>query len=100
MQIWLTIFASCPQPAGPRRLVNLAYAESSVRTESNASKSPPAITVSVPFCAPVCPPETGASTKPIPRARAAAASSRANSADVVVWSTKIEPRAMVEKAPA
>ena len=43
--------------------------------------------VSLPFSAPACPPETGASRKPAPFAAAAAWTSRATCADAVVWST-------------
>jgi hypothetical protein len=58
---------------------------------SKAAASPPHITVSRPLTAPAWPPDTGASTKPRPRAAATAASSRATAADAVVWSTKTAP---------
>jgi hypothetical protein len=45
------------------------------------------------------PPDTGASMKCRPRERAAAASSRATSAEAVVWSTKMAPGCMPAKAP-
>jgi hypothetical protein len=64
------------------------------------SALPPHITVSVPFTAPRLPPDTGASTKSNPRPAAAAASSRAMSAEAVVWSTKTVPRRMPSKAPS
>ena len=51
---------------------------------SNAAGSPPHMMVSVPFSAPACPPETGASTNCLPWSLAAASSSRAMSAEAVV----------------
>ena len=60
----------------------------------------PHITVSWPFCAPAWPPETGASTNCRPRVRAARYSSRATSADAVVWSTKMAPGSMPANAPS
>ena len=49
------------------------------------------MTVSVPFSAPAWPPETGASTKCAPALGAPARSSRATSAEAVVWSTRMPP---------
>ena len=66
---------------------------------ANASGSPPHITVSAPLIAPRLPPETGASTKASPLPFAVAASSRATSADAVVWSTKIAPAFIPANAP-
>src|SRR4029453_17806975 len=57
------------------------------------------MTVSTPFSAPAWPPETGASTKPKPRSFACALSSRAISAEAVVWSTKTAPFFTPWKAP-
>ncbi len=56
--------------------------------------------VSWPFSAPAWPPETGASTKPMPASLAMALSSRATLALAVVWSTKTVPFAMPAKAPS
>src|SRR5690606_28092582 len=67
---------------------------------SNTACSPPTITVSTPFSAPACPPETGASRKSNPPADAAAASSRATSAEAVVLSMKIAPFFIAAKAPS
>ena len=61
---------------------------------------PPHITVSTPFSAPACPPDTGASMNLKPALVAAASSSRATSAEAVVWSTKIAPFFMPAKAPS
>ena len=58
---------------------------------SNGAASPPTITVSWPFSAPAWPPDTGASRKSKPSAVAAACSSRAISAEAVVWSTNRVP---------
>jgi len=56
--------------------------------------------VSLPFCAPACPPDTGASRKPTPFAAAAACISRATPAEAVVWSTRVVPDAMPASAPS
>ena len=63
MQIWFTIFASCPGARRPdqRRLLRVA-GEQRLRARETLSL-PPAITVSVPVCAPFSPPETGASRR-------------------------------------
>ena len=53
-------------------------------TASNGAGSPPHITVSMPFCAPAWPPDTGASMNCRPNVRAAPYSSRATSAEAVV----------------
>jgi hypothetical protein len=45
--------------------------------------------LSWPLTAPAWPPETGASTKPMPPDLHLACSSRATTADAVVWSTRI-----------
>src|SRR6185312_13990147 len=58
------------------------------------------MTVSTPFSAPAWPPETGPSTNLKPAFFAAASSSRATSADAVVWSTKVAPFFMPAKAPS
>ena len=84
MQIWLTILVSSPAPLGPMRVTARANAMATGLACSKAAASPPHITVSTPFCAPASPPDTGASTKCRPRERAAAASSRATSAEAVV----------------
>ncbi len=64
------------------------------------SGSPPHITLRRPACAPACPPDTGASTKPTPTFAACAAISAASSADVVVWSTIVAPGASAPSAPS
>ena len=56
--------------------------------------------VDAPVSAPAWPPETGASTKSKPRLLASAYSSRAISADAVVWSTTIAPLAVPAKTPS
>ena len=57
------------------------------------------MTVRTPFTAPASPPDTGASRNPIPRSAATAATSRATSADAVVWSTKTAPGLIPSNAP-
>src|ERR1700760_777942 len=58
------------------------------------------MTVSTPFSAPAWPPDTGASTNLKPAFLAAASSSRATSAEAVVWSTKVAPFLTPAKAPS
>ena len=70
MQIWLTILVSWPEPAGPSNLQARAKLMISGSTLAKMSASPPHMTVSTPFSAPACPPETGASMKPRPSAAA------------------------------
>ena len=99
MQIWLTIFASCPAPGPPTSVQARENAIATGRIRSNAAWSPPHITVSRPLTAPACPPDTGASTKCSPRLFAASWSSRATFADAVVWSTNTAPGFMPANAP-
>jgi hypothetical protein len=84
MQIWFTILVSWPAPAGPRSVTARAYESITGFAFSKAAASPPHITVSLPFSAPACPPETGASMKSTPFSFAAANTLRATSADAVV----------------
>ena len=98
--IWLTILASWPEPLGPSSVIALANAIASGLASANAFSSPPHMTVSAPLMAPRLPPETGASMNVDPFFCASAASSRATSAEAVVWSTKIVPDVMPAKAPS
>ncbi len=84
MQIWFIILASWPAPTGPSSRQARAYDPITGSTRAKVSASPPHMTVSTPFSAPAWPPETGASMKPKPACSAAAASSRATSAEAVV----------------
>ena len=67
---------------------------------SKCSSEPPHITVSWPLTAPAWPPETGASTKPTPRAAAVPPISLASAADAVVWSTSSVPGASPASTPS
>ena len=89
MQIWLTILVSWPAPAGPIRRHMRGIGAITGSALSKIACSPPHMIVSLPFSAPAWPPETGASRKPTPLPRLAASSSRATSAEAVVWSTRI-----------
>ena len=100
MQIWFTILVSWPFPAGPMWVTLRAYASITGRARAKSASSPPTITVSTPFSAPACPPETGASRKPTPRSLAAAWTSRATTAESVVLSMKMAPSAMPASAPS
>ncbi len=100
MHNWLHILQSCPAPLSPMRATILPYAFSTGSTRAYGSSSPPHITLSCPFCAPACPPETGASMKCSPRARAASCSSRATAAEAVVWSTNTASGFMPWNAPS
>ena len=57
------------------------------------------MTVSTPFTAPASPPDTGASRNPRSPSAATAASSRATSAEAVVWSTNTVPAPIPSNAP-
>ena len=100
IQIWFTILASCPAPLSPSRVTARAKAWATGWAAAKAAASPPHMTVSMPFCAPAWPPDTGASTNCRPSAAAAAFSSRATLAEAVVWSTKMVPACMPAKAPS
>ena len=100
MQIWLTIFASWPAPASPTRVTALAKCIATGWMRPKTASSPPHMTVNAPFTAPAWPPETGASMKCRPCRVASAASSRATSAEAVVWSTRTAPGFMPAKAPS
>ena len=100
MQIWFTIFVSCPAPAGPSSVTARPYESITGFARSNAACSPPHITVSLPFSAPACPPDTGASMKSMPLLRAASNTLRATSADAVVWSISTAPFFMPARAPS
>ena len=56
--------------------------------------------VSAPFSAPAWPPDTGASMKWRPCARAASASSRATLAEAVVWSTTMPSGSRPARMPS
>ena len=100
MQTWLTILVSWPAPLSPISVKALEKAMPTGLMLSNAAASPPHITVRMPFCAPAWPPDTGASMKCSPSCLAAAWSSRATSAEAVVWSTITAPGFMPAKAPS
>ena len=57
----LTIFIASPMPVPPMRMMRLPMASRTGLAFSKVSSSAPHIMVSVPFCAPMVPPETGAS---------------------------------------
>ena len=82
--IWLTIFVSWPEPAGPISRTACANERITGSAVANGSASPPTMTVSLPFSAPAWPPDTGASRQCTPRFLPAAAISRATSAEAVV----------------
>jgi hypothetical protein len=100
MQTWFTILVSCPAPEGPSSVTARAYESITGLARSNGPGSPPHITVSLPFSAPACPPETGASMKSTPFAFAASKTLRATSADAVVWSTMTAPFFVPASAPS
>lgn len=93
MIIWLQHLVACPAPAGPRCVTRPAKdAVITGATRATSAASPPAITASVPARAPGTPPDTGASTQPIPvSARSRAAISRVRSGWMVELSTSNLP---------
>lgn len=71
-----------------------------MRAAAIAASVPPHMADSVPFSAPACPPETGASTQSNPRFSASSKSWRAIRAETVVWSMNNVPLPIVLKAPS
>ena len=67
MTTWLTALTAWPLPAGPKWVIVLPIAASTGRARSTSAGSPPTKIVRVACLAPSEPPETGASTKPMPR---------------------------------
>ncbi len=89
---WLHSFAIWPEPSGPIRVQRCEYAATIGRMRSTSAGSPPAMTASVPARVPATPPDTGASTQPIPLASCRrAASSRVAPGRMLEWSTNSDP---------
>ena len=65
----LQSFAACPRPWSPTCTTSVPSASKSGRARSAAAAAPPTMIVSVPASAPIVPPETGASSASMPRAR-------------------------------
>ena len=84
---WLTSFTACPAPTAPQRRMFLPNARNTGSATSNAAGSPPAITVSVPACAPAGPPDTGASRNCAPRFASQSAQRRFSPGGTVEQST-------------
>src|SRR5829696_8024915 len=85
---WLfTSFATVPAPAGPTWKTCAAKACSSGSTAAIAASSPPAITLRSPESALTLPPDTGASTKPMPAAPQRSCRRRTRSGELVERST-------------
>ena len=81
-----------PAPTGPTCTTSEARCASTGRARSSASASPPTITTSVPFSAPMTPRLTGASRNPTPCSAACAASSRSTDGSPVLKSMISAPR--------
>ena len=79
----LQIFTACPAPGPPAWKMFLPIASSTDLPRAKASSVPPTMKVSVPFCAPAVPPETGASSIASPAVSAAAVTVRALSTSMV-----------------
>ena len=66
---------------------------------SKTSSRPPTMIVSVPFCAPMSPPETGASRKECPASSSCFPISRVTSGEIVLMSMKSVPAPAPSTAP-
>ena len=97
---WFAAFTASPAPTGPQSTSFSPKASSTGRTRSNVLASPPHITVSVPFSAPIFPPLTGASMKSMPRSASSAASRRDVAGSPEVQSTSTEPLASPPSSPS
>src|SRR5690606_5903686 len=94
---WLQSLASCPLPTGPRCVARCPRRARTGRTRATSSAAPPQRKMSVPFCAPRTPPETGASTQRMPaEAASRAAMSRVARGEMLEQSTSNVPA----RAPA
>merc|ERR1711903_265067 len=97
--IWFAILQCCPAP-GPPSLLILPMHSRSGATASTAGSSPPAKMVSVPFLAPMSPPDTGQSSAAQPFEVAAAAISTASAGSEVVMSTMMPPGLRFARMPS
>ncbi len=97
---WLTALTAWPLPAGPKWLIVEPMAASTGRARSTSPASPPTKMVSVAFLAPSEPPETGASTMPIPRSRRRAANAVVADGEIVEQSTSRPPAASPSATPS
>src|SRR5690348_14713800 len=88
---WFTALATWPAPLGPRWVMRLPIASRIGRARATSSSRPPQKIVSVPFCAPSDPPDTGASTMPMPRSASFAAIAAVAEGETVEQSTTTPP---------
>ena len=95
----LHIFTAWPAPEAPAWKTFFPINWSSGRAVSRSPSEPPTMKVSVPASAPPVPPETGASSMPMPFARAAAATSRAVPGSMVLQSTSSASGRQVASTP-
>ena len=84
---WLHSLTVAPMPDGPAWTTFLPIASRTGRTASKSAGSPPTMIESVPCCAAMSEPETGASRQPTPRSRPAAATLRETAGAIVDMST-------------
>ncbi len=98
---WLLhTLATCPAPAGPAWKMFLPMLARIGRARSRVAAAPPTIKVRVPAAAPAVPPETGASSRAMPRAAAARWTLRAASGAMVEHSSTRLPGAITLSRPA
>ncbi len=99
--IWLTSLVVCPAPLGPIRVKRFDRCATTGWTAAKSSAVPPPMIASVPFSAPWMPPETGASTQPMPFfARSSADHSRVRSGRIEEKSTRYLPAPGTSAMPA
>ena len=95
----LQSLTTCPLPTGPTWITLAPMAESAGRARAKSSRAPPTMMASVPSVARGTPPDTGASTKAIPRSRAAAATRRDTAGSMVDMSTQSVPARAAASTP-
>ena len=96
----MTILVVWPAPTGPM-WVQLPRSASTGRALATSASAPPAMIASVPAAAAGGPPETGASTQPMPASvRSRSANALVASTAVVEWSTSSLPGAPPAAMPS
>mmetsp|Transcript_25140 Transcript_25140/g.56757 ORF Transcript_25140/g.56757 Transcript_25140/m.56757 type:complete len:203 (-) Transcript_25140:133-741(-) len=96
----LQIFATCPLPLPPQCTMFLPMAARTGRDLVRARSSPPTMNVRVAFCAPIVPPETGASMNSWPLPWQTSESSRAHAGSTVLQSMKRTSFLLLARRPS
>ena len=97
---FLAIFAVVPAPTGPKCDSSVHISEKGSRQRSTAASVPPTIIARVPECAPIAPPDTGASTRSTAASPASSASDRAPPTLMVECTATTAPGRAVARMPS